>query len=371
MNMTTTKKALLTAILLAVCAAGFHADELIQTAILLDTSSSMDGLIAQAKTKLWKIVNELALAKRNGASPTLEVAVYEYGNDGLTAATGYIRQVLPLTRDLDKVSESLFQLSTNGGSEYCGQVIQRAAHDLAWSGKTDVLKLVYIAGNEGFNQGKVDYQAACREAIAKGIIVNTIFCGDNAQGARTFWLAGAQLADGQYFSIDQNAVTAYIKAPQDDQILKLNADLNKTYLAYGSEGEAGRELQAAQDTNAASSGAGVIVERSIAKSKLQYANERWDLVDAVNAGKVDPAQLKQEELPPELRNKTPEQQRAVIEAKNRERAAIQIKISDLEKERREYIAQEQKAAGDKDTLDAAILKSVRTQAGKQQYSFTE
>jgi predicted secreted protein len=34
-------------------------DELIQIAILLDASNSMDGLIEQAKTQLWKIVNEL------------------------------------------------------------------------------------------------------------------------------------------------------------------------------------------------------------------------------------------------------------------------------------------------------------------------
>ena len=369
--MTHAKKVLLVTLLFTVCAAGFHAEELIQTAILLDTSSSMDGLISQAKTKLWKIVNELALAKRRGASPALEVAVYEYGNDGLDEAAGYIRQVLPLTRDLDKVSESLFALTTNGGSEYCGQVIERAARDLAWDKNAAVLKLVYIAGNEEFNQGRVDYKAACREAIGRGIIVNTIYCGDNAEGARTFWLSGSELADGQYFSIDQNAVTAYIKAPQDQEILKLNAELNKTYLAYGKEGRAGRELQAAQDTNAASSGAGVIVERSIAKSKAQYANDRWDLVDAVNAGKVNPAELNEDEMPAELRDKTPAEQKQIIEAKTKERAAIQKKISDLEKERRAFIAKEQKAAGDKSTLDAAILKSVRTQAGKQHYTFEE
>ncbi len=369
--MTHAKKVLLVTLLLTVCAAGFHAEELIQTAILLDTSSSMSGLITQAKTKLWKIVNELALAKRRGESPALEVAVYEYGNSGLSADSGYIRQVLPLTRDLDKVSESLFTLTTNGGSEYCGQVIERAARDLAWDKNAAVLKLVYIAGNEEFNQGRVDYKAACREAIGRGIIVNTIYCGDNAEGARTFWLAGAELADGQYFSIDQNAVTAYIKAPQDQEILKLNAELNKTYLAYGKEGRAGRELQAAQDSNAASSGAGVIVERSIAKSKAQYANDRWDLVDAVNAGKVNPAELNEDEMPAELRDKTPAEQKQIIEAKTKERAAIQKKISDLEKERRAFIAKEQKAAGDKSTLDAAILESVRTQAGKQHYTFEE
>ena len=39
---------------------------LIQMAILLDTSGSMSGLIEQAKTQLWTIVNEFATARRQG-----------------------------------------------------------------------------------------------------------------------------------------------------------------------------------------------------------------------------------------------------------------------------------------------------------------
>ena len=37
-------------------------------ALLLDTSNSMDGLIDQAKSQLWKIVNELAAAKCDDGS---------------------------------------------------------------------------------------------------------------------------------------------------------------------------------------------------------------------------------------------------------------------------------------------------------------
>jgi hypothetical protein len=38
-------------------------DQTIMLALLLDTSNSMDGLIDQAKSQLWKIVNELASCK--------------------------------------------------------------------------------------------------------------------------------------------------------------------------------------------------------------------------------------------------------------------------------------------------------------------
>src|SRR5688572_8440016 len=136
----------------------------IQVALLLDTSSSMDGLIGQAKSQLWKIVNELSAAKRDGVRPELEIAVYEYGKDSLAATDGYIRLVLPLSADLDKVSEELFALTTNGGQEYCGKVIKVAADNLEWSNDPNDLKLIFIAGNEPFTQGDVDYREAIKLA---------------------------------------------------------------------------------------------------------------------------------------------------------------------------------------------------------------
>ena len=150
-------------------------DNLIQMAILLDTSNSMDGLIEQAKSQLWKIVNEMATAKRNGQSPYLEVALYEYGKSTIPAGEGYLRMITPLTTDLDKVSEELFNLKTNGGAEYCGTVIQASVDGLQWSDDNSVLKVIFIAGNEPFTQGHINYQKACQAAIQKGIVVNTIF----------------------------------------------------------------------------------------------------------------------------------------------------------------------------------------------------
>jgi hypothetical protein len=125
-------------------------DELIQIAILLDASNSMDGLIDQAKTQLWKIVNELALAKRSGKTPRLEVGFFEYGKSSLPQNQGYIRQIMPLSTDLDKISEELFKLTTNGGDEYCGQVIGQAVKELKWNPGARVMKAIFIAGNEPY-----------------------------------------------------------------------------------------------------------------------------------------------------------------------------------------------------------------------------
>src|SRR5438445_12934660 len=112
----------------------------------------MDGLIGQARTQLWKIVNEFAKAKKGGVQHDLEVALYEYGNNGLDAKPHWIRMDVPFTDDLDKVSDELFKLKTNGGEEHCGAVLKRATKDLKWPASDTVLKCIFIAGNEHFTE---------------------------------------------------------------------------------------------------------------------------------------------------------------------------------------------------------------------------
>ena len=112
-------------------------NQFIKVAILLDTSNSMDGLIDQAKAQLWEIVNELSYARCNDNKPNLLISIYEYGNDNLNAGEGYIRQVLAFSNDLDEISKELFSLTTNGGNEYCGKVIQTSLNQLDWGKNKD------------------------------------------------------------------------------------------------------------------------------------------------------------------------------------------------------------------------------------------
>ena len=88
-------------------------NNVVKIALLLDTSNSMDGLINQAKSQLWDIVNEFTHAKcGNELRPKLQIALYQYGNDGLSSREGYIQQVLNFSDDLDEISEKLFSLTT-------------------------------------------------------------------------------------------------------------------------------------------------------------------------------------------------------------------------------------------------------------------
>jgi hypothetical protein len=297
----------------------------VQVAILFDTSNSMDGLIDQAKSRIWNIVNDLSGLRHQGLSPTIEIALYDYGNSGISAESNYVRKQTDLTSDLDVISEKLFGLRTNGGLEYCGAVINSSISELTWSSHPQDLRMIYIAGNEPFNQGPVNYKDILQTAVKKDIIVNTIYCGNYDQGVRELWLDGAKNGKGEYFNIDSDRTVTHIDTPYDSQINIYNDSLNRTYYGYGYLGESGKSKQVTQDINAESTGAAVKAERSIAKSKTAYSNASWDLIDAVEEQKKDISTMKDEELPEEFRNKTLEEKQALIEMKKQERQRFQSK----------------------------------------------
>ncbi|MFC1633840.1 VWA domain-containing protein [Planctomycetota bacterium] len=387
---TTIAKLSLTAIVIVICAvAPLPAEEkmpivgptpvpmqlrkpLVQMAILLDTSGSMSGLIDQARIELWAIVNEFIFAKRNGMEPEIQVALYEYGKSSLDAREGYIRMIVPFTTDLDKVSEELFALKTNGGSEYCGWVIKEATESLQWSPSPDDLKVVFIAGNEPFTQGSVDYRQACKAAIAKAIVVNTIHCGSERDGINGNWKDGAALADGRFLNIDHNRAVVHIEAPQDKEIAELSVKLNDTYLAFGAAGQIAHERQAIQDRNAALLSSEAVIGRGIAKSSSNYRNENWDLVDALKEDKAKLEEIETKDLPDNMQKMTAEERKAYVEAKTKERAKIQKRIQELNVQRKNYVAAEMKKQHkNTDTLGSAIIMAVRDQAVRKNFSFEQ
>jgi hypothetical protein len=332
----------------------------IMLALLLDTSNSMDGLIDQAKSQLWKIVNELAAAKcDDGSRPNIKIALYEYGNDGLPSSEGYIRQVSALTEDLDVISEKLFSLHTNGGNEFCGQVIKTSLNQLAWSASNADLKMIFIAGNEPFTQGSVSYSLACSSAKEKGVVVNTIFCGDFGEGIRTSWKNGADLTGGTYMSIEQNSKTVYVPTPYDDKISECNDRLNATYVYYGSTGSYKKEQQIVQDKNAESYGQANKAERAISKSSHAYKNSTWDLVDAAKDNEKVITETKTVDLPKEMQGMTVEQRKVYVKQKSEERRKIQAEIQTLNKQRQEYISKNTSQATKEKMLDASMMKAIK------------
>ncbi|HFD32084.1 MAG TPA: VWA domain-containing protein [Gammaproteobacteria bacterium] len=345
----------------------------IQLAILLDTSSSMSGLIDQARNQLWQIVNEFSKASRHGVKPTLEVAVYEYGNNRLSERSGYIRRVTGLTSELDEVSEALFSLTTSGGSEYCGYVIKTAVKQLRWSNSDNDIKAIFIAGNEPFTQGPVYFGEAISLAKNKGIVVNTIHAGNVYQGASTGWKEGALLAGGEYMSIDHNYQISHYKAPQDDRIYILNQQLNQTYIPYGSLGKKKYERQRMQDMKSKSISSGLMSKRARAKASAMYDNSKWDLVDAVSKNKVNIDKLKENELPEELQKMTKEKRKQYVKKKIEARIKLKKEIIELTEKRNKYITEKRKNAVKPSiaTMNEAVTSAVRKQGKSKDYTFTK
>jgi hypothetical protein len=349
------------AVVLMPWAAIAEEDPTIQIAILLDSSNSMDGLIDQTRSQLWNVVNALTDVRKDGKIPNLEVALYHYGNDSLPYNEGFNRQLTDFTTELDGVSEKLFEIRTNGGQEYSGWVIESATKQLSWSNDDDDFRAVFIAGNEPFDQGKVSWRDAVTLASRDGILVNTIYCGSAESQERDLWAAGASLASGANFNINQNRAVVVQESPYDDEIRDLNARLNTTYIPYGEDGTRGVQRQIQQDVNAGAA----IVTRGSSKSSAYYRNASWDLVDALDENAVDLATLEEEALPAELQGLSTEEKEAYILGVQSERAEIQAEIRDLTAKREEYIRSLPVDEDPRDTLDYVMIQALREQLARK------
>lgn len=334
----------------------------IQIAILLDSSNSMDGLIEQTRTQIWKIVNALNNVTKNGKNPILEVSLYHYGNNSLPSSEGFNRLLSGFTTELDLVSEKLFRIKTNGGQEYAGWVIDSAINQLDWSDHQENFRVIFIAGNEPFNQGSVDWQKSTELASSKDILVNTIYCGDAENQESSLWAQGAYQGKGSYFNINQNKQIVSIPTPYDREISELNQKLNQTYIPYGSQGSIGQQRQLAEDANAQRNphtrGG---ITRAATKSSGYYRNSSWDLVDAVTDKVADLERLDPNSLPENMGSMTLEERIEYLQKMKGEREAIQAKIAELSQKRTEYIQKETVNQGEKDTLDYVMIEALRKQ----------
>jgi hypothetical protein len=339
----------------------------IQAAILLDVSGSMDGLIEQAKAQLWNMVSTMGKAQCDGVAPQIEIALYEYGRTTNDAKAGYVKKINGFISDLDSLSENLFKLTTNGGDEYCGQVIYTSLNELGWEASASNYKVIFIAGNEEFLQGNLHYSKACTEAKNRGVIVNTIYCGDRMQGIKEHWNLAGECGNGSFTNINQDARIDDIPTPYDSLILSYNEKLNGTYIAYGYAGASYKTKQVQMDAANESMSKTAGIKRAKAKSNSNvYNNAQWDLIDAKKSDKDVISKMDKKELPDSLRNKTTDELEKIVEEKSTERSAAQKEIATLSIQRDAYIAAEKaKNTANKNnaaTLETEVEKIIKEQA---------
>ncbi|MBT6273264.1 MAG: VWA domain-containing protein [Chromatiales bacterium] len=337
--------------------------------LALDVSGSMNGLLESAKQRLWDVVNDMGRAQ---PQPDLRVALMTYGSPKYGRATGYVRVDVPLTRDLDAINEALFALTTRGGDEYVARVLSTAMKSLAWSQDRRALRTIFVAGNEAATQDPMlDVHAVAREAKARDIVVNTIFCGQAAGDLSFGWAAVATGAGGVFASIDQQAASvANVATPYDKKLALLNDKLNRTYVPYGAKGHSRQRNQVRQDANAGQMSAAASASRAVTKASSAYRAAEWDLVDAVKGG-VSLESIEEEQLPEAMQEMSREARTDYVTTQSKARAAVQQQIQQLGNERREYILDERAKAGRKsdEGLSAALKDGLRKAAQAKGFVF--
>jgi hypothetical protein len=231
-----------------------------------------------------------------------------------------------------------------------------------------------VAGNEAANQDPdISVLEATQAAIARGIVVNTIYCGNEGDEIVAGWRNVSNLTNGLFASIDQNAAAvANVATPMDQELAKLNAALNETYVAFGKDGVESKENQLEQDKNASDVSAPSAASRVVAKAGRLYRNEDWDLVDAMESG-VELDELEDESLPEEMQSMSGDERRDFVQGLSSKRQELSAEIADLGKQREAYISAERARLADSEEegLDEAILGGLRKIASEKGFKFEE
>jgi hypothetical protein len=302
------------------------------------------------------------------------VALLSYGNDGHNPENGWVKVETPFTEDLDTVSQMLFALTTNGGTELVGRVVQTAMQELDWHPSAGTLRMIFVAGNESADQDEqVSARTIYKEATERGIDVNSIYCvyGDDDSEVRPGWRELARMGNGEFAMIDQNNGTVVIATPYDQTLIKLSAELNETYIPFGAAGEAGCGNQLAQDANAVRLNAATAASRAATKAGKLYSCA-WDLVDATRNGEVELAKMDEKDLPEDMRALSYAQRVARVNAMQQRRTKLQSQINELDQRRQTLLTKElaRQATTNIGGFDLAIRSAIRKRAEALGFEFS-
>jgi len=328
---------------------------------VLDTTSSMGGLIEGAKQKIWSIASRMASGK---PTPKVRVGLVAYRDQG----DAYVTQVHQLTEDLDAMYKTLQGFRAEGGGDGPEAVqdgLAAAVDKMNWSDGKHVAKMIFLVGDApAHTQDQAKLNAAAKRAINKGIVVNTIRCGSQEDTGAQFRVV-AKLADGRFDSIGQSGGVVAVATPFDDELAKLNGKLADTAIYAGhaearARGAARKEEAKAMDAPAAADRVSYM-SKSKAGGGLGASAGSFGAIDLAAAPEKSAA-LGEDELPAEMKKMSKEERVAFAKKKQEERKQLQQQIAELAKKRDDFVSKA--AAKDKDSFDARVFESVKTSASK-------
>jgi len=338
----------------------------IEVVFVLDTTSSMSGLIQAAKEKIWSIATTMASAQEN---PDIRMGLVAFRDRG----DAYITRVFDLSEDLDSMYASLMDFRAEGGGdgpESVNQALYDAIHKVSWSQDSNVYRVAFLVGDApphmDYNND-VKYPVTLAAAKRKGIVVNTIQSGQH-QFTRPAWQQIASLGQGEYFQVEDSGNAVAVATPFDEKMSTLATKLEETRLYYGDEDtrekqkaklEASAKLQKELSTEA-------LARRSAynatASGKKNFLGES-ELVEAITSGRVELDEIKREDLPASMQLMAPAAAMVVITEQAERRDALKQEIKDLAESRNRFIKEKVDAEGGaEDSLDEKIYRAVKGQA---------
>jgi Mg-chelatase subunit ChlD len=338
----------------------------IEVVFVLDTTSSMNGLIQAAKEKIWSIATTMASAQQN---PDIRMGLVAFRDRG----DAYITRSYDLSNDLDSTYASLMDFRAEGGGdgpESVNQALHDAVHDMSWSGDNNTYKVIFLVGDAPPHMdyhNDVKYPLTLETARMKGIVVNAIQSGQH-QYTKPAWQAIASLGQGHYFQVEDSGNTVAVSTPYDEKLSALAAELEATRLYFGN-----REMKQAQQSKLKANArlrkelsSEALARRdsfnATASGKANLLGDR-ELVEAISSGRVKLDTIEEENLPASLQALAPAEQMEVIGEQAKRRDELQQEIRQLSASRSDFIKQKIKAdGGAENSLDEKIYRAVKEQA---------
>jgi len=330
----------------------------IEVVFVLDTTSSMSGLIQAAKEKIWSIATTMASAQEN---PDIRMGLVAFRDRG----DAYITRTYDLSQDLDSMYASLMDFRAQGGGdgpESVNQALYDAVHDISWSDDSNVYKTVFLVGDAPPHMdypNDVKFPVTLQAAARKGIIVNAIQSGQH-QRTRPAWQEIASLGQGEYFQVENSGNAVAVATPFDEELSTLAAELEDTRLYFGDE-ETKKVQKAKLDANARlrkELSSEALARRdtfnATPSGKANLLGES-ELVDAITSGRVELDEIEEANLPSSLQAMAPAELREVISEQAKRRDELQQEIRKLSASRSQFIKKKVEAEGGaEDSLDEKI-----------------
>lgn len=347
---------------------------IVDVVFVLDTTGSMSGLIQTAKEKIWSIATTMASAQ---PTPEIRIGLVAYRDRG----DAYVTKVVDLSSDLDSVYATLMDFQAGGGGdspESVNKALNDAVNKMSWSQGEQAYQVVFLVGDAPphMDYNEVRYPQIVASAMEKGIVINTIQCGNMPMTLEP-WSQIASLGHGSFFQVEQAGGAVAYSTPYDEEIATLAAKLDETRLYYGSEEDkekAASKVAATDKLNANASVAsrarrGVFNSSVGGTANMLGENE---LVDAVASGDVALEDIEAEALPAALKPMAPEEQRVYVASLAEERSQLKRQIQTLSADRDGFLEKKvEEAGGRKDSLDQKLYDAVKEQGGKAGFEYED